>query len=425
MKKVHTHYDNLKVARNAPFEVIRAAYKSLSQLHHPDRNKDNPEANRIMRIINASYEVLSDPIRRKEHDEWIKKQESLEYHQYEEEQDEGDKKDQSTPIDFDLPSSGSCLFYELPKSIKEVLIQRAMGLRQDQYKIALHNIIKNYIYTFVLLIVLIFIGIDAADYVWNAGEILRSGVLILASGVFLTINSSKIIKWHIYKIGKCLILTPLYLIKTDFDKVYYWPLFTISDVKATNNYINGGYQNTLMYLKIGDKKYEFTIKPENVYTEFLAALQRCEDWLRTAANSRDVHYIIRFDEFSELRKSKSSSELTSNLSNYKRLLAPYGAALSGALVFFLVLILINKERPTKPQNIEKPSSASQTAAPYTRQQPNETAPLITRPAYIRPSVDPNGLLWPTVAAYLKGFKKLHTNGLSTVTVDNGCEFVVM
>ncbi|MCE3242682.1 MAG: hypothetical protein K0Q83_3189, partial [Deltaproteobacteria bacterium] len=28
MPKVRTHYDNLKVARDAPPEVIRAAYKS-------------------------------------------------------------------------------------------------------------------------------------------------------------------------------------------------------------------------------------------------------------------------------------------------------------------------------------------------------------------------------------------------------------
>ena len=31
MVKMHTHYDNLKVARMAPQEVVRAAYKALSQ----------------------------------------------------------------------------------------------------------------------------------------------------------------------------------------------------------------------------------------------------------------------------------------------------------------------------------------------------------------------------------------------------------
>lgn len=76
MQKIYTHYDNLKVARNAPLEVIRAAYKTLSQKYHPDRNSDNPDASRIMAIINASYEVLSDPIKREEHDIWLAEKES-------------------------------------------------------------------------------------------------------------------------------------------------------------------------------------------------------------------------------------------------------------------------------------------------------------------------------------------------------------
>jgi curved DNA-binding protein CbpA len=75
MAQIHTHYDNLKVARNAPPEVIRAAYRTLSQKFHPDRNPGNAEAARIMAIINTSYEVLSDPNKRQEHDLWVAQQE--------------------------------------------------------------------------------------------------------------------------------------------------------------------------------------------------------------------------------------------------------------------------------------------------------------------------------------------------------------
>jgi curved DNA-binding protein CbpA len=74
--KVRTHYDNLKVARDAPPEVIRAAYKSLSQKYHPDRNPSDPKASRTMAIINAAYRVLSDPDRRRKHDDWILKVEA-------------------------------------------------------------------------------------------------------------------------------------------------------------------------------------------------------------------------------------------------------------------------------------------------------------------------------------------------------------
>lgn len=71
MTRIHTHYDNLKVARNAPSEVIRAAYRTLSKKYHPDHNPDNPDAMRIIQMINAAYEVLSDPAKRAEHDKWI------------------------------------------------------------------------------------------------------------------------------------------------------------------------------------------------------------------------------------------------------------------------------------------------------------------------------------------------------------------
>jgi DnaJ-class molecular chaperone len=76
MARVHTHYDNLKIARNAPQEVIRAAYKALSQKYHPDRNPNSPDAQRIAQMINSAYEVLSDPAKRREHDDWIARAEA-------------------------------------------------------------------------------------------------------------------------------------------------------------------------------------------------------------------------------------------------------------------------------------------------------------------------------------------------------------
>lgn len=69
-----THYDNLKVSRDAPYEVIQAAYRTLAKKYHPDLNKQDPECARIMKIINESYVVLSDPEKRRRHDSWITKE---------------------------------------------------------------------------------------------------------------------------------------------------------------------------------------------------------------------------------------------------------------------------------------------------------------------------------------------------------------
>ena len=73
---MRTHYDNLQVARNASPEVIKGAYKYLSQKWHPDKHpSDQAKAERISTIINEAYAVLSDPAARKAHDEWIALQE--------------------------------------------------------------------------------------------------------------------------------------------------------------------------------------------------------------------------------------------------------------------------------------------------------------------------------------------------------------
>lgn len=76
MSKVHTHYDNLKVARDAPPEVIRAAYKTLCHKFHPDRHGGSAKATQAFQLVNSAYAVLSDPVRRLKHDEWIAKMEA-------------------------------------------------------------------------------------------------------------------------------------------------------------------------------------------------------------------------------------------------------------------------------------------------------------------------------------------------------------
>lgn len=75
MSQVKTHYDNLQVKETASDEVIKGAYRYLSQKWHPDKNPHNrEEAERILRIINQAYAVLSNPSKRKEHDDWIRRQ---------------------------------------------------------------------------------------------------------------------------------------------------------------------------------------------------------------------------------------------------------------------------------------------------------------------------------------------------------------
>lgn len=73
-QSIPTHYDNLKVKRNAPVNVIKASYRALAQKYHPDRNRA-PDALSNMMLINQAWDVLGNPERRATHDRWIASQE--------------------------------------------------------------------------------------------------------------------------------------------------------------------------------------------------------------------------------------------------------------------------------------------------------------------------------------------------------------
>jgi hypothetical protein len=62
------HYQVLEVAENASPEVVKAAYKSLMQRFHPDKNPGDATASARAARLAKAYEVLSDPVRRAAYD---------------------------------------------------------------------------------------------------------------------------------------------------------------------------------------------------------------------------------------------------------------------------------------------------------------------------------------------------------------------
>jgi len=62
-----SHYDILGVDPEASEQEIKAAYRKLVKQYHPDKN-DSDEARQQIVLVNAAYEILSDPEKRIEYD---------------------------------------------------------------------------------------------------------------------------------------------------------------------------------------------------------------------------------------------------------------------------------------------------------------------------------------------------------------------
>ena len=67
------HYETLDVSPKATSTEIKQAYRRLAKLFHPDSKRETADPEKIIQV-NAAYEVLGDPQRRRTYDQQLRSQ---------------------------------------------------------------------------------------------------------------------------------------------------------------------------------------------------------------------------------------------------------------------------------------------------------------------------------------------------------------
>ena len=64
------YYTTLDVGKNASADEIQKSYRHLARKYHPDLNQDDPKAKEKFQKLQEAYNVLSDPEKRKQYDQF-------------------------------------------------------------------------------------------------------------------------------------------------------------------------------------------------------------------------------------------------------------------------------------------------------------------------------------------------------------------
>lgn len=70
MSKKRDYYEILGVGKNAQADEIKKAYRKKAMEYHPDRNKDNPESEKLFKEAAEAFDVLKDPDKRARYDQF-------------------------------------------------------------------------------------------------------------------------------------------------------------------------------------------------------------------------------------------------------------------------------------------------------------------------------------------------------------------
>lgn len=309
-------YDLLGVARDADAEQIRRAYVLRSKMLHPDRFDPTQQsaewemANEMLKELNHAYRVLRDPTERSAYDRTLQGNGSSSAQQQSQSRQQHAQGSAAAPppqrsasagprpaVKLGPMKAGKADFDALPESVRKRLKQRVSGEEKIQYATEISAQIGA---TYLMVVVVAMATALFFPVARALGELTGWVCLAGLAAVLQAFLIERLVRWYKSRLRSWLIITPLYVIRTHFDTVSYWPVWEIRDVKATDHYRNGTYQRTSMDVFVGVEKVTFDLSHALIYMRIREAILASQKRALVAQQQGDVMYFHEMDDFREV-----------------------------------------------------------------------------------------------------------------------------
>ena len=390
-------YEILGVPRDATPEQIRRAYLQKVKEIHPDNFDQVKErarweqANEQLKELNEAYSILKNQDTRASHDSGATTGAPP------------PRRPRSPDWDIKLGKlkAGMAWFASLPKSIQDRILERTSGQEQNQFAIEQGGIGWNYFFVFLLsawFIVLHQFSQTSKQWTQDDQKLMFIGTL--ACALLQGWNLYHISKWQKSPLRPHLIITPLYVIKTSAEQVWFWPIWSVTSVRATHNYTNSSYTGTDVYMEFGTDHQSFKLSPQAAYAQLCATMDIFGRRVNAAKAQDDLRYFYAEDDFREFDPEAPPVEPPTPT---RRILKVLGLTTAVYFAFYLGVLLFNHQSPRETaampsSRYEAPARAYVPPAPAYTPPPSPVytpppAPVVVQPSYPEYALPDNGTTW--------------------------------
>jgi hypothetical protein len=380
-------YEIVGVPRDATSDQIRRAYLHKVKEIHPDNFDQVKErarweqANEQLKELNEAYSILKNQDSRASHDGGATRGAPP------------PRRQRSPDWDIKLGKlrAGMAWFATLPKSIQDRILERTTGKEQNQFAVEQGGIGLNYFFALLLaawLWVLANNGNTSGG--WRQQDRGMMFLCTLACALLQGWNICHIIKWRLSPLRPHLIITPLYVIKTSAEQVWFWPIWSVTSVRATHNYTNSSYTGTDVHMEFGSDYQSFKISPQEAYANMCATMDIFGRRVNAAKAQDDLRYFYAEDDFRELDPEATPLEPPAPTRRIRKTMA---ITMAVYFAFYLGGLLLNLQPSEQPagnssSGYQAPARPNVAPSPAYAQPP---APVVVQPAYPEYSLPENGM----------------------------------
>ena len=225
-------------------------------------------------------------------------------------------------------------FDGLPEQIQKRLLERQRGSGEG-FAFKTGGILSAPFFVAAAIVWLAFVFYLANDYLWSSFQIGLFVIVSLGATFLLLYNLHKLFRWFTSPLKSFLLITPLYVIETRFNDVWYWDLDQLDAANIERQ--NQGGQNSSPKVKLlfesgATKVFDVeSVEKAEQTTEQIYCFKKL---FAEATARNDTAYFDLNDDFLELKNQpRQSKTAVLNGNPAKLVTAAASVILTGAIMF--------------------------------------------------------------------------------------------